>query len=69
MTQVRMDISAIVMPRDDLAKDLLLSTWPKNVIKTVTKDNSIVFANNANTVEAVEGASLPPVRMNRPYRG
>ena len=66
MTQVRIVISAIVIPRELLARDLRLSTWPKNVTKTVTKESSIVFAKRAKTVEAVDGGKLPPERIFRP---
>lgn len=53
-------ISAIVTPLDDLTIDRLLKTCPRNVMKTVTKDNSIVLANSANIIEAVDGVSFPP---------
>ncbi len=35
----------------------------------MTNDNSIVFANIANTVEAVDGVKEPPECIILPYRG
>jgi hypothetical protein len=55
MTQFLIVISASVIPLDDLAKALRLSTWPTNVTNTVTNDISIVFANKAVRTDAVEG--------------
>ena len=64
-----MVISAIVTPREDLINDRRLRTWPRKVTKTVTKDNSIVFANRAKRMEAVSGVKSPPECIARPYRG
>lgn len=66
MTQVRIVISVMVTPLDAITRDLLLITCPKNVTKTVTKDNSIVLANNAKSVDAVDGEKDPPECMVRP---
>lgn len=69
ITQVRIDISAIVTPLEDLTNDRRLRTWPTNVTKTVTNDNSMVLAKSAKTIEAVAGLKVPPVRMTLPYLG
>jgi len=69
ITQVLIDISAIVMPFEYLAMDLLLKAWPKNPTKTVTNDNSIVFANKAVSRDAVEGLNAPPEYIDLPHRG
>jgi hypothetical protein len=61
--------SGMVTPRDALTNDLLLRTCPKKVTNTVTKDNSMVLANNAKRVEAVEGLNDRPDCIVRPYRG
>jgi len=47
----------------------LVRTCPRKVTNTVTKDNSIVFANNANTVDAVAGDNFAPECIIRPYLG
>ena len=59
MIHDRNDISAIVIPLDDLTSARRLSTWPRKVTKTVTKDSSIVFAMAADTKDAVAGGKLP----------
>jgi hypothetical protein len=69
MTQVRIDSSAIVTPRDALTSDRRLKTCPRNVTNTVTNDNSMLLANSANRIEAVSGVSLPPECIARPYLG
>lgn len=61
--------SGMVTPRDTFTNDLLLRTCPKKVTNTVTKDNSMVLANSAKSVEAVEGLNDPPDCILRPYRG
>ena len=69
MTHVRIESSAIVTPLLALINDLRLRTWPRNETKTVTKDNSIVFAKRANTMEAVAGVKEPREWITLPYRG
>jgi hypothetical protein len=68
MTHVLMVNSGMVTPREALTNDLLLRTCPKKVTKTVTKDNSMVLANNAKSVEAVEGLKDPRDEIMA-YRG
>src|ERR1700712_5193083 len=69
MTQVLIVNSARVTPRDALTRDLRLSTCPRKVTKTVTNDNSMVLANSAKTIEAVEGLKEPPECIILPYLG
>lgn len=69
MTQVRIDISAIVNPSDFPLNALLLRTCPIIPTKTVTNDSSMVFAIAVHSRDAVAGGSLPFVVMCRPYRG
>lgn len=64
-----MVISARVMPLDRLTKDLLVRTWPRNVMNTVTNDISMVFANSVHTTEAVAGLMPPLDEMALPHRG
>jgi hypothetical protein len=58
-----------VTPLEAFTMDLLLRTCPRNVTKTVTNDNSIVLANKAKRVDAVDGVKDPPECIVRPYRG
>ena len=60
MTQVRIVNSGIVTPFEAFISDFLLRTCPKKVTNTVTKDNSIVLANKAKRVDAVDGVKDPP---------
>lgn len=69
MIHARIVISAMVTPLDLVRNALRLSTCPKNVTKTVTNDNSMLFANAAHRSEAVDGVSFPVVVICRPYRG
>lgn len=64
-----MESSAIVTPLEVFINERLLNTWPRKVTKTVTNDNSILFANKANKIDAVSGVSFPPEYINRPYLG
>jgi hypothetical protein len=63
MIHERMDISAMVMPLDFLANALRLRTWPRKATKTVVKDNSMLFANAAQSKEAVDGEKLLPLEI------
>jgi len=51
------------------SRERLVRTWPKKVTNTVTKLNSIVLANRANSVDAVDGVIFPPECIWRPYLG
>jgi hypothetical protein len=57
---VRIVNSGMVTPREAFTIDLRLRTCPRKVTNTVTKDNSIVLANKANRVDAVDGVKDPP---------
>jgi len=62
-------VSGIAQTRKYHSQERLVRTCPKKVTNTVTKLNSMVLANRAKRVDAVDGVILPPECMWRPYLG
>ena len=63
------DISAIVMPLDFFTNARRLSTCPRKVTNTVTKDSSMLLAMAAAIKDAVAGVNLPLLTIPCPKRG
>jgi hypothetical protein len=69
MTQLRIEISANVVPRLVRSKARLVKTWPRKATKTATKLISMSLAKRATMVLAVAGEMWPPDETVLPQRG
>lgn len=69
ITQLRIIISAKVIPLDSRTKALRVSAWPMKDTNTVTNDISIVLEIRAVNREAVDGAIHPVLEINHPHLG